>query len=554
MKYIGVLFFLACLVFSFQVSDPYTIPKLVLLCLVCCLLTQGGRLPQNAFEGVRALWFLWPVCIPVWPIDVVTGIQARGVCLFYLLACWLVVPVATDHKRALALGMGWAGIATSIYAILQRAGIDFLSLEPANQAVGFMGNPNFNAHFLLLAWMLAKFSTRNWEWFAKTLFSLAIVLSASRASIMVWLFYLLMALWQSPKFSRKWVWLILLGGIAVVGWTVRDGRVLFHYLRNPGIYAEEFSNQPRLIAERDPWFRGKRLSIMARVALYANSTALILDAPLAGIGPGQFRSAYPRVSREKVPDMLFGDQYRSETAHNLFLDAAIAFGIPWLILGLWLLYLQFARLEKGAFALAVAGQMALSLVSLNYLNPVIVTSLILLQPHRIQPPPGQREAFYWQRLLWLLPLAMVFVPAWRIALAEREWDWRKIPNGLPAQKARAAYQEGELGIAWRSQMRALANDPWGPDTLFNTGVMAWELGRNGAEDGYHYAIWVFLLIEDLYPNFSQVQDRIVEFQNAGLWQPEWAQLVSPPTTQADLEQWRREVFLWQPASGNSPQD
>lgn len=495
-------------------------------------------------HGLLAIWALWPVLMPVIPLDPLSAIFERGLMLVYLLAAWLVWPITPQQRESLAVGLGWAAIAVSVYSICQRLGWDWIAYESPGQTSSFMGNPNFTAHFLWLAWALAKFASKNSAHAGYALMGVAIFLSGSRAVIGMWLVWILAVFFYKRR-RRPWfngLAVMIIAGAMLV--TAKDLVTCLNYIAYPETYVTEFRQQPSLIADRDPWFRGKRFSIMTRVALYSNSGQLLVENPITGIGAGQFRAHYPSVAQAIMADVNLSDAYRAEAVHQGLMELAILYGLPWLIAGITLLWIGARKLVDRRYLLALVGQIILGLVSLNYRNPLIVVTLILFWPSQVPADPAVKER-RWLRVFWLLPMGLILFDAWH-GYVLQQTDWQKVPVFFPAHRASLAFADDALMPAWIAQKKALARDPFGPETIFNTGLIAWRIGESGDPHGYILAIQAFELNRRLHPDYRPARDRLLALVNSGRWLDEWTQLPRVSSAEEARIQWHRDVFLWKP--------
>jgi len=545
------IYVFACLAFSFLFAQPFRTPKVAFLIL--CLVALGCRRPTMKWTTWSCLaWSLWPVLMPISPLDPVSAAYQRGLYLLYVLVALLVWPLDEPKRAGISVGLGWAGLLVGLYALLQVAGLDWIAWETPGQGNSFFGNANFSAHFLLLAWHLATYRKRSLAILGYCTMGLAILFSGSRAVWVVWILSIAVA--YVLKFGWRW-WHVAGLVIALVGlgFSFRgDVSRFYQNLVQPEAYVAEFEKQPHLIAQRDPWFKGKRLSLMTRLALYRNSLHLVKAHPLAGIGAGQFRAYYPRVALAGVPDFQLSEAYRANSPHQLVLEAAILYGIPWTCIGIVLLVIVLANRRDPRYLLAVTSQILLAMVSLNYQNPLIVVTLILLLPKPGHPPKRPSRARHWLAVVWIIPgFLVVGLDGWR-GYASRQADWDRIPELFPAYRAQRAFDSGALEAAWLAQKGALAHDPFGPETIFNTGLVAWALGEAGDVDGYDLAVRAFQLSQCLHPYYRPAQDRLLEIRNSGYWEPRWNPGVRCERAWEERREWAAAVAHWQP--GISPPD
>lgn len=83
-------------------------------------------------------------------------------------------------------------------------------------------------------------------------------------------------------------------------------------------------------------------NMRTRIVLWRNSWKMFLDAPLAGVGLGNFKIQYPRYLRAGMDDRIFDASAQPSHPHNELIAITVETGLIGLILFLWL-SLSFAR-------------------------------------------------------------------------------------------------------------------------------------------------------------------------------------------------------------------
>lgn len=539
MSSLKLIFVAALSVFSFQFAHPFHTPKVALLLLLAIVLGAHFRWVTSWRHGFFWILVTWPIWQPIMPLDPLTSIHDRGIWSLFVLFAWLVHPTR-EQKKDLASGLAWAAILASCYSMCQSLGWDWIVWESPGLPTSTFGNANFTAHFLLLAWMLARFENPKHMLILKIALTIGILLSGSRAVIGLWLLCILFQIGRQRK-HQLWLGLMVIVMTLVGLFQFKNEVTTFaRYLNDPASYVTEYRAQPELIAEREPWFRGKRLSLMTRVALYGNSVALAKENLWFGIGAGQFRGHYPNVSQKVLVDLQMSDVYRAASPHNSGLESIILFGLPWTLVCLGWLILAIWGLKDRRFRAALIMQMALSMVSLNYQNPVIVVVLILFWPRQLTDKSTHTGK--WIQVLWLLPLlAVVGLDFWQAR--QNQWtEWQQVSPAFPAHRAKLALESQAFGQAWQDQVTALRRDPYGPETMFNTGVVAWKLAEAGADQGYELGIRAFLLNRMMHPEYRPARDRLIEIRNSGRWQASWDSFIENPSHDA----WLDAVNAWRP--------
>jgi hypothetical protein len=103
----------------------------------------------------------------------------------------------------------------------------------------------------------------------------------------------------------------------------------------------------------------------------------------------------------------------------------------------------------------------------------------------LRPSPGlsnHRPVSRWVKALPWLWWSVLVLSTWLDYQAARPVP---VPAALfPAQHAAIAYSDDRLEDAWLQQRRALHFDPYGPETLFNTGLIASRLGSQTGDPAY----------------------------------------------------------------------
>jgi len=479
----------AALVFWFGFGAPFQSPKLIAIAAVIAVASFWSR------SRLRLDWrwlvvAVWPLITVVWmrePRDWLMGTAVWAV----LLAAWSLRPLSPAAGELVRHTLALIAIPTTLYLIAQHLGWDPIDYPEGTRPGSFWGNPNYCGHVLVLCLCLGRLPGRLC-WVATGFAATGIALTAAKgalAALVVW------ALVTATPKTRRIALLCLVPLLALSAWWLRaDLATGTHWLLRPASWSAAHAEQPLMIAAREPWFRGKRASLVTRVILWGNSAALLSEHAARGVGTGQLRTTYPRYAAARIADPNTSQIYRPSAAHNWLLDAAIAFGIPWLALFLYLLarFFRDTRSDR-AWWLAFALQAGIGLVSLSYLNPVILIALILTAPSRGGAVPA-RPAW------WTVPLCLA-------AIATATWSdlgaAHRTGTLFPENRARLAYAAGDQETAWRAQIIAWDRDPFGPDILFNLGLMAESRGEP------ELALDVYALIAAACPHYRPARARLV---------------------------------------------
>ena len=272
-----------------------------------------------------------------------------------------------------------------------------------------------------------------------SLASIAIVFSGTRAAILGLLVgIVLLVLWRRPAFSKRAAW------AAATALTLA---VLFYY-----------SPAGQMLRTRTRWFvedtRGG-----PRLWLWRDSVRMGLHLWEAGAGPETFSGAFPHFQSVSL-SRQFPDFYH-ESAHNLFLDALTAQGLPGLaaLLGFCVLGFAAAWRARGVdpkLSGALAAALAASLFSQQFTVFVVPTALffyltIALLVAQATPPSAETSRRFGYAALPVS--AMLLFLAVRLTAADRSL--------LDTKKA---IESGQLRAAASSYVRAsrwgLAADLW----------------------------------------------------------------------------------------------
>ncbi len=274
-----------------------------------------------------------------------------------LIFAWLVAWHTAGQPariRAILRALAATGAAASLYGIAQYFGWDpFLPAAAYHvgegvwtivRPPGTLGYVSYFATWLLftvfLSLTLARMETsvawRRVAYASAALALIAMLLTGTRAAILglavgacVWLF------WTGFRIPRSW--LLAAAGICVA---------LAGFYVSPA--GQPLRSRMRWFVE-DPWGG-------ARPHLWRDSLAMFLHRPAAGYGPETFTAEFPRFESLELarayPDFVH------ESPHNILLDAAVAQGLPGLVLLCCLLALGFRTANPGLAAALAAGIVA----------------------------------------------------------------------------------------------------------------------------------------------------------------------------------------------------
>lgn len=256
------------------------------------------------------------------PLLVVLG----GAGSFLLLALIALRSREDAAERPFRLGDVTLGLAliVSVYAILQRLGIDPIFHNPARSAVAFFGNTNRAAEFLAPAVPLALAFRSAKNGFAKILATIAIplatgalLLTQSRAGAIAAAAGAALALFATRRASPRSL------GIDLALLALGAAMPLF-VVGGSGYSLKTVAQSEAAIVSPD--YEPNR----QRALLYSATLEMIAERPLFGHGAGCFRTEFPRFREPEEARMrtLGGALSSAEDPHDEFLRLGAENGIP----------------------------------------------------------------------------------------------------------------------------------------------------------------------------------------------------------------------------------
>jgi len=379
---------------------------------------------------------------------------------------WLVARHAAGKPgrvRTILRSVAVTGLLASVYGIAQYFGWDpFLPAAAYHvgegvwtivRPPGALGYVSYFATWLLftvflsltLARMEASPVWRRIAYAAAALALTAMLLTGTRAAVLgflagacAWLF------WTGFRIRRNWV--LAGAGICLA--------LAAFYVSPPG---QPLRSRMRWFVE-DPWGG-------ARPGLWRDSFAMFLHRPVAGYGPEVFTAAFPHFESLELarayPDFVH------ESPHNIFLDAAVAQGIPGLAILILLFYLAFRAAQPGFAAALAAGIVAQQFTVFTLPTALITfTTIALALVPATEPGRDRKTAVTWlaaPTALFLLYAALrLLVSDHQLALTQKSLNagdemravqhyaqyqrWR-----LPGSSADLWYSRASLNLAQKTQ-------------------------------------------------------------------------------------------------------
>lgn len=382
-----------------------------------------------------------------------------------LLFAFLVAADLTDGVARLRAYLRASAVATVLiagYGILQYSGWDPW-IDPQTYHIGTgvwtivrppgtLGYVTYYANYLVFGAFqgLALYRIEKgmfWRWpavAAAALAVVAIVLSGTRAAWLALLVGgLVIWLYQARRPAPRALWIA--GALTVIA-------VCF-YLSPAGLP----------LRSRMRWVREDPAG-GARLYLWRDSLSLVAEHWLKGSGPETFSVEFPKVQSREL-SRAFPEFYH-ESAHNIFLDAATAQGIPGLLIlvAAAAIGLRAARRRKAENAQLLAGFVAI-LVCQQFSVFTVSTALefwmmlAMLMVTETSPEPALPN----RRTLWLLPVSLLLaILAVRMTIAD--WHLSNARNAVVSsrfEETRAQYQAAtNLGLhadLWFSRKLLSAN-------------------------------------------------------------------------------------------------
>jgi len=404
------IFLLVPLVFSTRFDNPFQLVKasvfhiLLLLALPFCVYAHFA-LPRQPFRmnGIilsAALFTVFYAVAAVHSFYRALSMEKLLELLSMLVFFFVMMRfVAKDHLLICLRMTAIAVFLTSIYALLQHAGIDFPSIswsEPMmvrTRAIGSFGNPTFLAGYLVVAMPLVLYllltdtggslkglvRRESTCTLLKVIFYIitwsvafaALVMSLTRgawlAFVISHLFMLLFGfrkIW--PDYRDKIVTVAVVTALCL-------GICMFQKAVKPG----------NTVVGRFMTLADKKDIHTDRLFLWKIGIRVFLDNMAMGTGPGTFPYVFMKYREMEPPDNR-GRVALPEACHNQFIEIALSSGLPALIIYLLIVGSAFHASFRLAGAPGVPGLTAVMLMSSGvaylvhntFLYPTISTDLL----------------------------------------------------------------------------------------------------------------------------------------------------------------------------------
>ena len=261
--------------------------------------------------------------------------RGLGLITFYSLVVLLAASaifIKTEYLRVLVFGLFFTGSVSSLYAIFQKLGIDFLSWESrTNGIIGTLGNPNFQSSFAAmalvpgLAYVWDKKLRILYSSLVGVLFFSTIIATQSTqgyiTSISAMLIFFLIALFYKKRiyFYALLVVSTFLTVVAICG--MLNYGPLSNYLY--------------------------KISVQSRGDFWRSAFNTANANPIFGVGIDSFGDSFLRYRDTVAANHAFAEF--TDNSHNIFLEHAATGGYPLLILNLFLTVLTilaFVKIQK----------------------------------------------------------------------------------------------------------------------------------------------------------------------------------------------------------------
>jgi O-antigen ligase len=322
------------------------------------------------------------------------------------------------RTRAYLRASTLATILVALYGILQYFGWD-PCLDPNSYHIGTgtgtivrppgtLGYVTYFANYLVFGAFQGLALRRledeaAWRWLGVVGVALAvtaIVLSGTRAAILALLAGALVILWKEGRLPSMRTAGILAAAAAVV----------------VGFY---FSPAGLPLRSRMRWFQDDPAG-GARLYLWRDSLPLLGRHWLVGSGPETFSVEFPKVQSRDL-SRAFPEFYH-ESAHNMFLDAGTAQGLPGLLilLATTVLGLRMKAAKNPALAAGFVAILVCQQFSVFTLSTALTFWLTLAMLMTSDAQPSTAATVKDRRMPWLLPVSLaLIVAAVRLAIGDR---------------------------------------------------------------------------------------------------------------------------------------
>lgn len=279
-------------------------------------------------------------------------LQAAPFCLFL---------VVVQHRRSARAVDRLLGVVVLVSSVVSAMGVlQYLGVDPlpgpgvyGRAAISTLGNPNFAAYYqnlilpVLVALLLSQWTRltplrRTVLGLATALSVFHLIAAGSRAgwfSAGVGFVLLLSLLSRSRSWSRRAPGLILMALLVLP--------IAQVFLQSVPVGRQETLYDSTTRIARATWeraltaFDAGDLSRHMRVLIWQDTLDMIADAPIAGVGPGQYwRSLAPYIDRLAWGQMMAarsGRPVEPRHAHNEYLEFSAELGLVGLAILLWLL-------------------------------------------------------------------------------------------------------------------------------------------------------------------------------------------------------------------------
>lgn len=296
MRVITFLSFILPLAYWPWFAEAAATPKWVILSLALPLLLKPA---WGAGHKALLAFLCWCAVTLSWGVSIWDGVDQLWKFIIFGMAFWVGSGLADKaYERCMVAFACGIGI-NSVLAIMQTMGFDLLP-QMASPA-GLFINKNHLAEVGLLAFV-AMLSLKQW-WFALGA-APSFILTLERGAFVAFGLLVVVWLWGRSR-ALAIVALLLIVGVGVAH---------FHDYSPGGSFA-------------------------GRLAIYPNTVAMILDNPL---GVGTFWASFPEYHDAVVetPIGIYDFITRPRTAHNDILTLTAEWGIPALLLLIWLFALS----------------------------------------------------------------------------------------------------------------------------------------------------------------------------------------------------------------------
>lgn len=346
-------------IYSDNIRDPYLAPRFVFVATFLAvaiywfMIRLKWVLPiyqpfAKVFLGISLVFIVWSIICTSQSLNINESIFfiCRGILFFLSFIIILVLLEQQADKSGILHALTLTSAILAIIGITQYYNVAFTFIPGDLNPIGLSGNRNLYSSLLVLllpfAFYTLAFGNRIWKLVATTAVTasiFALILGQTRAAwlafilgiIIFQLYFFIIRKNLPQKMVRNWLW----GSIAIASMIVLALGIVILTDDNGKLQAQLKSRLQSLYAlnDLDDSNEASR-NINERLLVWSGTVDMIQDKPLQGVGPGNWRLAFPQYGsitaiEDQKPVMI--DKVRVQP-HNVYLHVASETGIPGLLL------------------------------------------------------------------------------------------------------------------------------------------------------------------------------------------------------------------------------